>query len=105
MAGEQLTVDVTHIDHADVLAVRGEIDMASAPVLRSVIERCHASGTSVLLDFAEVTFMDSSGLGVLIGASTKCAESPSLCVRNASERVRRIFELTGTEYLMCRESQ
>lgn len=103
MDDDRLIVKVTHLDDAAVLTVCGEIDMASTPVLRSALDRWQTSGVSVVLDFAGVTFMDSSGLSLLIGASTRSDNSATFCVRYASERVRRILQLTGTEYLLCEE--
>lgn len=101
MADEKLNVDLTHVDGDAVLVVRGEIDLSSARVLREAVERCQSSGVPVVLDFAGVTFMDSSGLTVLIDASTRHGDP--VCVRNASERVRQLLEITGLESLICAE--
>ena len=105
MADGQLLVDLLHRDGAGVLVVRGEIDQASAPVFREAVERVEASGVPVVLDFAGVTYMDSSGLTVLIEASLRTGDAASVCVRNASEQVLRLLEITGLDSLICAESQ
>lgn len=62
------------VEHAGipVVAVTGEVDLHVVPELRSVVSDPGARSTAgpgpvVLVDLAEVTFMDSSGIGVLIG--------------------------------------
>jgi len=105
MADGQLLVDLLHLDGAGVLAVRGEIDMASAPVFREAVERVVALGVPVVLDFAGVTFMDSSGLKVLSEASLGAGDAASVCVRNAPEQVKQVLEITGLDSLICAESQ
>jgi anti-sigma B factor antagonist len=50
------------------VAVAGEIDAASAPALRSYLNDCLSEGyTEITLDLTEMTFIDSSGLGVVVG--------------------------------------
>lgn len=50
---------------AAVLTVHGELDVAAAPVLRQALSEDVSSNTPVVVDLAELTFIDSSGLGVL----------------------------------------
>lgn len=104
MADGQLLVDLLHLDGAGVLAVRGEIDAASAPVLREAVERVQALEVPVVIDLAGVTFMDSSGLSVLVEATLRAGDAASVCVRNASEQVLRVLEVTGLDSLICAES-
>lgn len=49
-----------------VLAARGEIDLMSSPLLSDAIERARRSGQTLVLDLSEVSFIDSTGLHVLI---------------------------------------
>jgi len=105
MADGQLLVDLLHLDGAGVLTVRGEIDAASAPVLREAVEHVEALGVPVVCDFAGVTFMAASGLTVLIEASLRTGDAASVCVRNASEQVLRVLEIMGLDSLICAESR
>ena len=59
-----------------VIAVSGEIDVATAPQLRECLHRVIAQGEStIVLDLLGVTFLDSTALGVLVGALKRCREA------------------------------
>jgi anti-sigma B factor antagonist len=80
-----------------VVEVVGEVDAASADILRNAIFEVIDSGDArVVIDMGEVSFMDSSGLRVLI-AGFKAAEQAggALGVRNPSDVVTRLLEITG----------
>ena len=84
-----------------VVRVRGEIDMAAAPVFRErltgVIE---SNGDDVVVDLADVSFMDSSGLVVLVEAHQKLeTASRKLLIARPSPAVTRVLEVTGLDRL------
>lgn len=80
-----------------VLCVRGEIDVASAPQLRTHLhELCAGACPAVAVDLRAVTFLDSSALGVLVGALRRCRENNTeLRLVINSPRLLKIFEITG----------
>lgn len=80
-----------------VVAVSGEIDVATAPQLRECLHRVIAEGSStIVLDILGVTFLDSTALGVLVGALKRCRElGGELHVVVADPRIVKIFEITG----------
>jgi anti-sigma B factor antagonist len=80
-----------------VIAVTGEIDVATAPQLRECLHRVIAEGgNTVVLDLLGVTFLDSTALGVLVGALKRCRElGGDLHVVVADPRIMKIFEITG----------
>ena len=80
-----------------VITVVGEIDVATAPQLRECLHRVITQGRStVVLDMLAVTFLDSTALGVLVGALKRCRESGGeLYVVVADPRIVKIFEITG----------
>jgi anti-sigma B factor antagonist len=82
---------------APVIAVSGEIDVATAPQLRECLHRVIAQGeTTVVLDLLEVTFLDSTALGVLVGALKRCRElGGELHIVVVDPRIMKIFEITG----------
>jgi anti-sigma B factor antagonist len=83
-----------------MVVVRGEVDVATSPRLRSTLSTLLAGGaTSLALDFSGVTFIDSSGLGVLVGALKRVQEGSDGHVQivGATEFVRKIFQITGLE--------
>jgi anti-sigma B factor antagonist len=87
-----------------VVAVRGEIDVATSPRLRTELRALLGRGaTEITLDFAGVTFVDSSGLGVLVGALKRLREGAgsddarSLRIVGTQDAVRKVFEITGLD--------
>jgi anti-sigma B factor antagonist len=80
-----------------VVAVSGEIDVATAPQLRECLHQVIADGGStVALDLLSVTFLDSTALGVLVGALKRCREQGGdLQLVIADPRIVKIFEITG----------
>ena len=80
-----------------VIAVSGEIDVATAPQLRECLHRVVAAGNAtVVLDLLGVTFLDSTALGVLVGALKRCREQGGdLQIVIADPRIVKIFEITG----------
>ena len=80
-----------------VIAVSGEIDVATAPQLRECLHRVIAQGEStIVLDLLGVTFLDSTALGVLVGALKRCREDGGdLHIVVADPRIMKIFEITG----------
>jgi anti-sigma B factor antagonist len=82
-----------------VVAVRGVIDVASAPQLRQTLQEAQYGGSArVLIDLTEVELIDSFGLGVLVGARKRASSHEGdLAVLVTSDRIRHVFELTGLE--------
>lgn len=85
-----------------LLIVEGEIDVASADLLRGTLTRCLLDGFSVIdVDLAEVTFCDSSGLHVFLDISKAAAGVGGvLRLHKPSPMVARLFALTGTGALL-----
>ena len=85
-----------------VVVVRGEIDVASSPTLRAELAELLARGAgSITLDLAAVSFIDSSGLGVLVGALKRLRDGggETFNIVAARNGVRRVFEITGLDQL------
>lgn len=94
---EDVTISQARNGDASTVTVSGEIDVASAPALRSTLNAiCEEGVASITVDLRGVTFLDSSALGVLVGALRRCREHDSrfqLVVD--SHRLLKIFEITG----------
>jgi anti-sigma B factor antagonist len=93
-------IDVAGTVTHPVLTARGEIDVATSPRLRTELTNLIARGAvDITLQFAGVTFVDSSGLGVLVGAYKRLREDGDGRIRivGAQQSVRKIFEITGLE--------
>jgi len=79
-----------------LVAVRGEIDMASAPQLRELLETAIAAGvTRVVLDCRGLEFLDSSGIGVLVAARKRLGEGGELVIDSPPAHVRKVLDITG----------
>lgn len=80
-----------------VVNVQGEVDVYTAPRLREEIHRCLDQGShKLVINLSEVAYMDSSGLGVLIGALKRAREeNGDLLVAAPNARISRILEVTG----------
>jgi anti-sigma B factor antagonist len=79
------------------VAVRGELDIRSAPDLRAWLGRVLDDGAAqVVVDLSGVEFMDSSGLGVLVGAHKRLVRlGGRLSVVGVSSAVARLLSVTG----------
>ena len=80
-----------------VLRVNGEIDMATSPDLRQqIVEQIRQGNIELIVDLAGVDFIDSTGLGVLIGGLKRArSQGGNLRVSGVQGRIERLFELTG----------
>jgi anti-sigma B factor antagonist len=84
-------------DREAVLVVAGEIDLATCTDFRREIRALvqSAGDRSIVLDLAAVTFLDSSGLEVLV--TQQAALAPRLLtLRHVSKSVRRVLQVTAT---------
>jgi anti-sigma B factor antagonist len=80
-----------------IVAVGGEIDVYTAPKLRDKLSELVANGTyDIVVDMQEVEFLDSTGLGVLVGGLKKVrAHDGSLRLVCNQDRLLKIFRITG----------
>jgi anti-anti-sigma factor len=92
--GLDITIDDTESGH--VIHVRGELDLASAPQLGTVLtEAAGHSTVPVVLDLSQVSFIDSSALRALVLAGRQLSESGrKLQIGPRSEMVSRVLEMT-----------
>lgn len=84
------------------VALRGELDTATAPLLEESLAPLESNGfTSIMLDLRDLKFLGSSGLRVLLAASERAeTNGHRLLLVGATPGARRLFELTGTQFLI-----
>ena len=81
-----------------VLSVSGVIDLAVAEEFIGVARACLEQTSGIGLDLGEVTFIDSSGLGVLVRMRKEAdQQSKSFTLVNLSPAVERLLEVTGLD--------
>ncbi|HZD01709.1 MAG TPA: STAS domain-containing protein [Actinomycetes bacterium] len=93
----ELDLRVRRHDHLAVVHVGGEVDLATCPQLRDVLAQLVDRGVyHLVVDLEQVSFLDSSGIGVLIGVLQRVREhGGSVRLTAPSPQVRRVLELTG----------
>lgn len=78
------------------VVVRGEIDMATAPMLRDKLNQLVDGGaTRIVLDCRGLDFLDSSGIGVLIAVRKRLGDDGVLTLESPQAHVRKVLDLTG----------
>jgi anti-sigma B factor antagonist len=85
-----------------ILVVGGEVDFEVSPQLKARLMRAIKSGgRRLVLDLSDVTFIDSTAIGVLAGTVEKLDEAGggSLSIVSTHEKVIQIFEITGLDNL------
>lgn len=82
-----------------VIVLRGELDIAAAPLLRARVDEA-ASGHGVVIDLAQMTFIDSAVLKELLRARAElAAQDVRLVLAGVPPPVRRLLDLTRTSAL------
>ena len=88
-------------DDRHVVAVRGEIDLFTAPELKQKLTDAIEGGKSrIVVDLTETTFLDSTALGVLIGAVKRLrSREGALVIVNTDQNIAKTFEITGLDQI------
>jgi anti-sigma B factor antagonist len=95
----ELSLSTRTVAGRKVLEVGGEIDVYTAPQLRERLIALVESGSRrVVVDLGRVEFLDSTGLGVLVGALKRLrGVGGELYLVCAQERLLKIFRITGLD--------
>jgi anti-sigma B factor antagonist len=87
------------VDEHDTSLVRasGEVDLATSPRLREVLDTVIGNGAPLVrLDMSAVTFLDSSGISVLVDAQQRLREaSGRLVLHGVGDHIKRVLEISG----------
>ena len=84
-------------DNAAVVSLAGEVDVANASQVREAALKLISGGaTRLIVDLSDTEYMDSSGLGTLVGLLKRLKESGGeMAIASAQPRVKRLFDITG----------
>ena len=98
----EFAVEVTERAGRSVVAAAGELDAHAAPLLQAEVGPLSSvPGGALVIDLAEVSFIDSTGLGVLVQALKHTREAQGrLDVVVASPRVLKVLGLTGLDVVI-----
>tara|TARA_Y100001935_G_C16903398_1_gene312819 strand:+ start:35 stop:349 length:315 start_codon:yes stop_codon:yes gene_type:complete len=89
-------------DNWVILQINGEIDMATGPELRQrIVQYVQEGHVHIVIDLTDVDFIDSTGLGVLIGGlkRTRSHGGDLQCI-GLSESLKEMFKLTGLDAVL-----
>ena len=94
-----LHIDVTRVAGYTVVSPRGEIDFATGPQLKDAITELLVAGeVNLVIDLLAVDFIESTGLGALIGGRRRAhALKGSLVLACTEQQVLKIFRITGLD--------
>ena len=92
-----ISIDVQNVNSEIHVIVKGEIDAYTAPKLRETLFPLSDQDKVIMIvDLSEVSYMDSTGLGVFVGLFKNVrAHNGDFRITGLSERLHRLFEITG----------
>jgi len=91
-----MTIEKIQKDGKTVLALFGRLDTVTSPQLQEALIPEIEASVHVELDFAELAYVSSAGLRVLLsGQKTANAKAVSMTVRNVSAEIMEVLEMTG----------
>ncbi|OPG10543.1 anti-anti-sigma factor [Streptomyces sp. GKU 895] len=93
-----MTVAVTDLDGINILTPAGEIDFATRDVLRQALDTAKATGPHIAVDLHHVTFIDSTGINVLIAAHHELTAADGwLRLADVPPAIQRTLEIVGVD--------
>jgi len=97
-----LSIDVHQKEEEVAVVLAGEIDAFTAPNLREeLLPLAEGQSKIMMINLKDVSYLDSTGLGVFVGLFKKLKENGGeLRLVELSDRVRRLFEITGLGNVM-----
>lgn len=95
--GGKMNVEFKRNGHTLIVNLSGELDHHSAEKIREEIDLTMDKGfKNLIFNFSKVSFMDSSGIGVIIGRYKKVQRKGGItCITCLSDKIKRIFDISG----------
>lgn len=97
-----LTIDVVEDEDKTIVLLDGELDILTAPELKNKLLKIVSQDNHKLeVDLENVSYMDSTGIGVFINAYKNAQKTnSSLELTNLQDKVLRLFKITGIDELI-----
>jgi anti-sigma B factor antagonist len=93
-----MEASLVDVDGQITVTVRGEVDLATAGALWETLQKASVAGTTLVVDLSGTSFMDSSGLDVLLRARRHLVTIGStILLRSPHERVLQLLEVSGLD--------
>ena len=90
-----LKISMTKDGSEYTFLLEGRLDTITSPALESKINEVIGDATKLTLDLAKLEFISSAGLRVLLGTLQNMEDKGEMVVRNLTQSVREVFDLTG----------
>jgi anti-sigma B factor antagonist len=100
-----LTIDKKLIVDNNYWSIKlvGEVDVANANKFREALaESYEEQGADIVLDASELSYIDSTGLGIVIGAYGRMKErGHSISIKDARQNVKKLLQITSLDKIFC----
>ena len=90
-------VQLLSIEQGRSIRLAGELDMSTAAQLDEVLGTAVEHGGAITIDLSELTFMDSTGIGVFLRAAVSLRGRGCLILHGEQDRVRRVLDLVRVD--------
>ena len=90
-----MTIEIKKMGAEVVIELAGRLDTSTAPILDKTLCEDVSENANLMLDLKGLEYISSAGLRVLLSAQKRMKKSGSMKLRNVSEEVMDVFELTG----------
>ena len=90
-----MTIEKSMEDKQLTLTLTGRLDTTDGPQLEAELKRSIGGVESLVLDFADLEYLSSAGLRVLLAAQKVMNKQGKMVIRNVNETISEVFEITG----------
>ena len=90
-----MTIEKTANGTELTMSIVGRLDTTTAPQLEAALKESYAGVTKLVFDFAELAYLSSAGLRVLLQAQKTMNKQGEMVIKNVNETIHEIFEITG----------
>ncbi|WP_303867031.1 STAS domain-containing protein [Acetobacterium wieringae] len=94
--------NIIEMEKTSMVSIKGEIDIYSIEKFREIIEeRIKTQAPEIILDCSELSYMDSTGMGVLIELRNKTKEmGQKIIMMNPRPNIKKLLSLTGVDKII-----
>lgn len=90
-----MEITMNRVGNELTVALDGRLDTLTSPVLEEKLQSSLDGVEKLIFDFAKLEYISSAGLRVLLAAIHIMADQGTMVLRNVSEEVREVFDITG----------
>ena len=94
-SGSHLKISTSNTGAEYTFTLEGRLDTITAPDLEAKINEVVGDASKLILDLGNLEYISSAGLRVILGATQAMEGKGDMIVRNPSQAVREVFDLTG----------